>query len=222
MRTVLVLLALAACGESDPAATAAPEAPAAAVTPATASAEVAASEATPASVAPAFSLTDLDGNTHNLADYAGKVVVLEWFNPGCPFVVSAHGEGPLADMATKWVDKEVVWLAVNSGAPGKQGHGVDVNRSAAETWSMTHPILLDESGAVGQAYGAKTTPQMVVIAPDGTIAYEGALDNAPMGEVKGGGEHVAYTHNALGLTVDGKPAKPARTAPWGCSVKYAS
>jgi peroxiredoxin len=223
MRFMLPVVLLTACGGADStSAVAEPTAAAPAEAAPAASAATEAAAPAEAKAAPAFALTDLDGKTHNLADYAGKVVVLEWFNPGCPFVVSAHGEGPLTDMAAQWGDEEVVWLAVNSGAPGKQGHGVDANRKAATDWNMSHPILLDESGEVGRAYGAKTTPQMVVIGPDGSIAYEGALDNAPMGEVKGGGEHVPYTGNALVQTIDGQPAKPDQTAPWGCSVKYAT
>ncbi|TNE84746.1 MAG: redoxin domain-containing protein [Deltaproteobacteria bacterium] len=215
MRFALVSLALIACGSAEP--------PAEAAAPAAEPAQEAAPEAaTTAATAPAFELTDLDGNTHTLDSLKGKVVVLEWFNPGCPFVKAAHGEGPLSDMASRWGDKEVVWLAVNSGAPGKQGHGVDVNKAAVAEWSMTHPVLLDETGTVGKAYGAKTTPQMVIIDPEGNIAYEGALDNAPMGDVKGGGDRVPYTDNALVNVLDGKPAKPDQTTPWGCSVKYAS
>ncbi|MCO4746884.1 MAG: redoxin family protein [Proteobacteria bacterium] len=216
MRITALALALAACGADAPT-----EEPAAPPVAEEATEEVQ-EAATPAATAPNFELTDLDGTTHTLESLRGKVVVLEWFNPGCPFVVAAHDGGPLGDMASRWGDKEVVWLAVNSGAPGKQGHGLDVNREAAGTWNMGHPILLDESGEVGKLFGAKTTPQMVVIDPEGQIAYEGALDNAPRGEVKGGGDRVPYTDNALTNVVAGEAARPAQTTPWGCSVKYAS
>lgn len=217
MRLSLFALFLAACGG-------AAETPAEPSEPAAeAPTEVAApAEEVAADLAPDFELTDLEGNSHKLSDLRGKVVVLEWFNPGCPFVKAAHGEGPLEGMASTWTDKEVVWLAVNSGAPGKQGHGLDTNKEAAAAWSLSHPILLDEAGTVGKAFGAKTTPQMVVIDPDGRIAYDGALDNAPMGEVKGGGDRVPFTDNALTNILDGQPAQPDRTSPWGCSVKYAS
>ena len=90
------------------------------------------------------------------------------------------------------------------------------------SWSISHPILLDETGEVGKAYGAKTTPQMVVIDPEGNIAYGGALDNAPMGAVKGDGDYTPYTANALDAVIAGEAAKPDQTSPWGCSVKYAS
>lgn len=169
--------------------------------------------------APTFSLPDLDGREVSLADYRGRVVVLEWFNPGCPFVKHAHGEGPLKDMARRASADGVVWLAVNSGAPGKQGHGADVNREAAKAWGMDHPILLDESGRVGRAYGAKTTPQMFVIDPAGVLAYAGGLDNAPLGNPEGGAR-VDYLSSALADVKAGRsPATPS-TKPYGCSVKY--
>jgi hypothetical protein len=176
-------------------------------------------ELSPGDPAPAFSLPDLDGNPVSLADHAGKTVVLEWFNPGCPYVVHAHGEGPLADQAARTVREDVVWLAINSGAPGKQGHGVEANRAAAAEWRMGHPILLDESGEVGRAYGARTTPQMVVIRPDGRVAYVGALDNAPLGRL-GGPAPVNYVEQALTELAAGQPVSVGRTQPYGCSVKY--
>jgi len=135
--------------------------------------------------APAFSLPDLDGNTVSLADFAGKTVVLEWFNPECPFVVYAHGEGPLAGMAGESSNANVVWLAINSGAPGKQGHGAERNHKAKAEWKMDHAILLDEDGKVGHAYGATSTPHMFVIDSAGKLVYGGGLDNAPLGRVGG-------------------------------------
>ncbi len=135
--------------------------------------------------APAISLPDLDGNTVSLADFAGKTVVLEWFNPDCPFVVYAHGEGPLKAMAAEQGKAGVVWLAINSGAAGKQGHGAERNREAKAQWSIEHPILLDEDGKVGHAYGATSTPHMFVIDKDGKLVYAGGLDNAPLGRVDG-------------------------------------
>jgi peroxiredoxin len=168
--------------------------------------------------APTFTLPDLDGKPVSLASHLGKTVVLEWFNPGCPFVVAAHAEGPLADLASKQPEG-VVWLAINSGAPGKQGHGVEVNRKAAADWKMSHPILIDEDGAVGRAYGATNTPQMVVIDPKGTVAYYGALDNAPLGDSKGAAR-APWTADAITAVMAGEAPKPDRTKPWGCGVKY--
>ena len=170
--------------------------------------------------APAFSLPNLAGETVSLADQRGKVVVLEWFNPGCPFVVHAHEKGgALETMAARWSEKDVVWLAINSGAPGKQGAGVETNRSAKNKWSMKHAVLLDESGKVGRAYAAKTTPQMVVIDPEGKQVYNGALDNAPFGKTKG--EPLSpMTENVLKAVTDGKESPQSRSKPYGCSVKY--
>jgi peroxiredoxin len=135
--------------------------------------------------APAFSLPDLDGKTVSLADFAGKTVVLEWFNPDCPFVKYAHGEGPLATLAAEQTKGGVVWIAINSGAAGKQGTGVERNREAAKEWKLEHPILLDEDGKVGHAYGATSTPHMFVIDAGGKLVYAGGLDNAPLGRVDG-------------------------------------
>lgn len=182
---------------------------------------VAATSAKVGKESPGFSLKDLEGNLHTLTDYRGKVVVLEWFNPGCPFVVHAHGEGPLKDLAQTYEGKDVVWLAVNSGAPGKQGHGVDANKQAAAEWNIGHPILIDEDGKVGRAYAAKTTPQMYVIDPTGTLQYAGGLDNAPRGKTPDAG-YLPFTKNAVDAVISGTSPKPPKTQPWGCSVKYGS
>jgi peroxiredoxin len=174
--------------------------------------------------APDFALPDLDGKVHKLSDHKGKVVVLEWFNPGCPYVVNSHTKGSLVDTAARKTKTGVVWLAVNSGAPGKQGHGVEANRAAAKSWSIAHPILVDEAGAVGKAYGATNTPHMFVIWKDGKLAYKGAIDNSPDGE-KGsprGGVLVEYVSAAIEDLAAGRPARTAETNAYGCSVKYAN
>lgn len=168
--------------------------------------------------APDFTLSDLSGAEVTLSSLKGKTVVLEWFNPGCPYVVYAHGEGPLKDLAAQRTSDEVVWLAINSGAPGKQGHGLDVNKQAVADWSIGHPVLLDESGDVGRTYGAKTTPQMFVVDPTGVIRYAGALDNAPFGKAEG--TLVPYLDNALQAVASGKDVQTPHTKSYGCSVKY--
>jgi peroxiredoxin len=174
--------------------------------------------------APEFALQDLDGKVHRLSDYRGKTVVLEWFNPGCPYVVAAHTKGSLVDLARKQSKDGVVWLAVNSGAPGKQGHGVETNRAAAKAWSMAYPILVDESGAVGKAYGATNTPHMFVVSKDGRLVYKGAIDNSPDAErasPQGGVlvEYVSATVEDLGA---GRPVRTPQTKAYGCGVKYAN
>ncbi len=175
----------------------------------------------PGQVAPAFSLPAIDGSTVSLADFAGKTVVLEWFNPGCPYVVHAHGDGALTDQARRVVSDDTVWLAINSGAHGKQGYGLQANQTAAVQWNMTHPVLLDESGDIGRAYGARTTPAMVVVGPRGNVAYVGALDNAPSGTDPGDG-YINYVDQALTDLGSGQDVRTPRTRSYGCSVKYGS
>ena len=174
--------------------------------------------------APEFALKDLDGKVHKLSDYRGKTVVLEWFNPGCPYVVTAHTKGSLVDLAQKQSKDGVVWLAVNSGAPGKQGHGVETNRAAAKAWSMAYPILVDESGSVGKAYGATNTPHMFVVSKDGTLVYKGAIDNSPDAERGSpqGGVLVEYVSATVEDLAAGRPVRTAQTRAYGCAVKYAN
>lgn len=171
--------------------------------------------------APDFTLPAADGSTVKLSDFKGKRVVLEWFNPECPFVKAAHGEGPLKDLAARTTPTGVVWLAINSGAPGKQGHGAEVNTKAAADWKLAHPILLDETGAVGHAYGASNTPHMYVVDERGVLVYRGALDNAPMGDPNPAPSRVAHFEDALAALAAGKPVANADNKAWGCSVKYA-
>jgi peroxiredoxin len=174
-------------------------------------------------LAPDFTLPDLDGKPVKLSDYRGKVVVLEWFNPGCPYVRAAHTRGSLVDAAAKASARGVVWLAVNSGAPGKQGYGVETNRAAAREWKILHPILLDESGATGKAYGATNTPHMFVVDREGRLVYRGAVDNSPDGErgAPRDGKLVEHMAVALDEVLAGRPVALAETKAYGCTVKYA-
>jgi peroxiredoxin len=176
------------------------------------------------SPAPDFDLVDLDGKRHRLSDHRSKTVVLEWFNPECPFVNKSHTKGSLRDTARRHTDKGTVWLAINSNAPGKQGYGPEKNREGARRFGMQHPILLDESGSVGRAYGAKTTPHMYVIDERGTLVYGGAIDNSPDGEGESpsGDKLVNHVDEALGALAAGKPVLIATTEPYGCSVKYSN
>lgn len=168
--------------------------------------------------APNFALTDTEGKTVNLSDYEGKVVVLEWFNPGCPFVVKHHEKfTTMTDLASEFVAKDVVWLAINSGAPGKEGHGLELNKQKKADWHINYPILIDESGEVGKMYGAKTTPHMYVIDKDGTLKYAGAIDNNPSATKLG---DVNYVRQALNEVLAGETVTTPETRPYGCSVKY--
>ncbi|HMB53249.1 MAG TPA: redoxin domain-containing protein [Thermoanaerobaculia bacterium] len=168
--------------------------------------------------APAFSLSDLDGNTHSLADYEGKVVVLEWINPNCPFSDRHAKEETMAGLADK--HGEVVWLAINSTAPE---HKDFLQKSEHAEWAaeraVDYAILYDESGDVGHAYDAKTTPHMYVIDEAGNIAYNGAIDDDQAGR-KEQAERDNYVDGALVAHTAGSSIDPASTRPYGCSVKY--
>lgn len=170
--------------------------------------------------APDFTLTSTDGKAVTLSELRGKVVVLEWYNPDCPFVEYAHNaEGPLRSLGDAWTEKGVVWLAINSGAEGKQGFGQERNGKSRSEFQFSYPVLLDATGSVGRSYDAKTTPQMVVVDAEGKVAYHGALDNAPLGKVSDN-SYVNYLDQALTAVVSGGTPQPAQTKPYGCSVKY--
>jgi peroxiredoxin len=186
--------------------------------------EVAGASALIGKPAPDFTLKDLDGHDVALASFKGKVVVLEWFNPGCPFVNKAHTVGSLKGEAKKHEAEGVVWLAVNSSAPGKQGSDPAMNRDAVQRFGIDHPVLRDETGTVGHAYGATNTPNMFVIDKNGVVVYAGAIDNSPDGEgaSPAGGTLVNYVGAALEDLAAGRPVRTASTKPYGCSVKYGS
>ena len=172
--------------------------------------------------APNFTLRDLNGKLHTLSDYTedGKIVVLEWFNPQCPFVVKHYRDADnqtMNQLAKRFKGDDVVWLAVNSGAPGKQGHGMELNKRVHEDWNMSHPILIDESGVVGRAFGAKRTPEMYVIDTNGVLVYHGAIDNNSSPNTLGDTNHV---ETALEAVLNGRTVPTATTSAYGCSVKY--
>lgn len=172
--------------------------------------------------APDFTLSDLDGRPVTLSSFKGKTVVLEWFNPGCPFVRKSHTVGSLKDLPARALSQGVVWLAVNSAAPGKEGATPDDNRKVAAQYAMTYPVLLDPNGRVGHAYGATNTPNMFVIDPLGTLVYRGAIDNSPdaEGQSPTGGKLVNYVDDALAALKAKQPVKVPETKAYGCSVKY--
>ena len=168
--------------------------------------------------APAFTLKGVDGKTHSLKDYQGKVVVLEWVNPNCPFSDRHAREKTMSSLAAKY--GEAVWLGINSTNP----QGSDFLTPAEhKAWNdkngVKYTVLYDESGAVGHAYGAKTTPHMFIIDPQGKIAYNGAIDDDPRGE-KAQAARVNFVDGGLTAEKAGKSPEPATTKPYGCSVKY--
>lgn len=172
--------------------------------------------------APAFSLPGSDGKTHQLSDYAGKVVVLEWFNRECPYVQKHYESKNMQRLQQDYAGRGVVWLTVNSSAAGKQGHATAAGAVAtvAELGAAPTAVLLDESGTVGRAYGAKTTPHMYVIGTDGTLVYQGAIDDDPSFKQDGIATARNYVRQALDETLAGKPVSEPTTTPYGCSVKY--
>ncbi len=171
--------------------------------------------------APNFKLTDLEGTEHELSDFTedGKIVVLEWFNSGCPFVKKHYRDDTMTmnKLADKYRNQNVVWVRINSGAPGKQGTGLELNQKIAKDWDIKDPILLDESGKVGKMYNAKNTPAMAVIDANGTLAYWGAIDDDRGGRNAG---ETNYVDLALTALINGESVETAQTKPYGCSVKY--
>lgn len=174
----------------------------------------------PGDTAPDFTLTDTDGKTFKLADAikANKAVVLEWFNPECPFVVKHHEKNPtFANLHKQFADKGVLFVAINSGAPGEQGAGKQKNIDAKKNFKIAYQILMDESGDVGRSYGALTTPHMIIITPDGKVAFNGAIDN-DRSQAKAGS--VNYVEQALKQILAGETVAESTARPYGCSVKY--
>jgi peroxiredoxin len=169
--------------------------------------------------APAFELKDTDGKTVKLEDYKGKIVVIDWFNPDCPVCAGHYKANTVQNLVTKFKDKSVVFLAINSGGAGMQGAGVERNAEAKKTWNVAFPILLDESGKVGKLYGAKTTPHCYVVDAKGTLVYAGAIDD---GAENYGGKigKVNYVEKAVEQTLKGETVTTSTTKPYGCSVKY--
>lgn len=171
--------------------------------------------------APAFSAADLSGSQRTLAEHAGKIVVLEWNNPDCPFV-KKHYAGNMQALQKELTGKGAVWVSVNSGAPGKQGH-LDATTAKAmisEKGAAPSAYLFDADGKIGRAYGAKTTPHMYVIDAKGMLVYAGAIDDKSTSnpdDVKGA---TNYVRQAVEELLAGKPVSVASTQPYGCSVKY--
>jgi peroxiredoxin len=167
--------------------------------------------------APDFKLKNHDGKEVKLADYKGKIVVLEWINHECPFVKYHYEKKPtMNELAARYKKKKVVWLAIDSTNHQK----TEKNKKYAEKNKILHPILDDRSGKVGKAYKAKNTPHMFIINTDGNIAYNGAIDNAPLGKVPKDKELVNYVDKALKELTSGKTVSIAKTKPYGCTVKY--
>jgi peroxiredoxin len=180
--------------------------------------------ATVGQAAPDFELVDTAGKPVKLADFKGRFVVLEWTNPGCPFVVKHYGSQNMQGLQKEFTAKNVVWLGVSSTAKGHADY-LDPTALAQryKQWGATGTaLLMDDSGKVGRAYGARTTPHMYVIDPKGLLVYAGGIDDkrsANPEDVKGAKN---YVRAALGDVLAGKPVATPSAAPYGCSVKYAA
>src|SRR5438128_9730034 len=174
------------------------------------------------SAAPDFSLTDARGKTHSLSQYKGKYVVLEWFNPECPFVKKHYGSGNMQKLQQEYTGKGVVWLTIDSNAPGTEGNITPEEAQKIMTGWKTRQtaLLLDPEGKAGRAYGAKNTPNMVVVNPDGKIVYEGAIDSKATPNPADIPNSTNYVKAALDESLAGKPVSNPTTKPYVCSVKY--
>ena len=175
-------------------------------------------------IAQDFKLTDANGKTVQLSKFRGKNVVLEWHNPGCPFVKKHYDSGNMQATQAAARKQGAIWLTINSGAPGKQGHmkGAEAKALLKKQDSNPNHYLLDMKGVVGKAYAAKTTPHMYIINKTGKLVYQGGIDDKPTAnqvDIPGARNHIA---EALKELNSGKKISVASSRPYGCSVKYAS
>ena len=172
--------------------------------------------------APDFVATDSDGQSHHLADYRGKFVVLEWHNNGCPYTQKHYQSGNMENLQREWTARGVIWFTVISSAPGEQGYvtAAQENEYMREMHAAPTAALLDPDGQLGHLYDAKTTPHMFVINPEGVLIYDGAIDDRPTTDQSDIAGATNYVSQALTEAMAGKPVSVATTRPYGCSVKY--
>ncbi|HEY4249439.1 MAG TPA: redoxin domain-containing protein [Lacunisphaera sp.] len=173
--------------------------------------------------APDFTLTDLSGTSHSLAEYKGKTVVLEWVNPECPFVQKHYDHsGNIPKIQKNARAHGVIWLSINSAAPGKDG---DYDPAAAKAWqervhSNATDYFRDQDGTVGRLYDARTTPHLFIIDPKGVLVYEGGIDSIRSARVEDIAKATNYVAAALADLKEGRPVQHPTSRPYGCSVKY--
>jgi peroxiredoxin len=172
--------------------------------------------------APEFTATASNGKTVHLADYRGKYVVLEWHNNGCPYVGKHYKSGNMQKLQKQWTGRGVVWLTVLSSAPGEQGYMTanEENDYITKVQAAPTAALLDPTGQIGHLYDAKTSPQMVVINPQGVVIYDGAIDDKPTTDLEDVPTATNYVNLALEQALAGKQVETPTTRPYGCSVKY--
>ena len=171
---------------------------------------------------PNFRAYDMTGKIVDLSQYRGKTVVLEWNNPGCPFVQKHYQSGNMQKTQAAALAQGAVWLTINSGAPGKQGHmsGPEAQQFVTAQRAKPTAYLLDPRGLVGKGYGAKTTPHMYVIDGKGRLAYKGGIDDKPTADKADIATARNHVLAALGEMRAGKPVSVPESRPYGCSVKY--
>ena len=181
-----------------------------------------ANAAPPGDMAPAFKEVDTAGKQVQLSDFAGKTVILEWTNDGCPFVQKHYNSKNMQNTQAAAAKDGVVWLSVISSKPGSQGFAdaARANKLTADRGAKPAAVLLDPDGSMGRAYGAKTTPHMYIITPDGKIAYNGAIDSIKSNKVEDVPKATNYVLAGLTNIMAGKAPDPALTVPYGCDVKY--
>jgi len=174
--------------------------------------------------APDFTLMGADSKEHSLSGYKGSFIVLEWFNPDCPFVNKHYNSRNMQKLQKFYMEKGVAWMVINSSAKGKQGYCTTerANEVIKEKDMVPTAFLLDHDGKVGKLYGAKTTPHMYVIDKDGLLIYIGAIDNKPSTKIKDINNAENYVQAALDEAMDGKSVSINVSQPYGCSVKYAN
>jgi len=173
--------------------------------------------------APEFMATASDGKSYRLSDYRGKYVVLEWHNNGCPYVGKHYKGGNMQRLQKEWTGRGVAWFTILSSAPGQQGYvtASEENEYVRKMQAAPTAALLDPSGQVGHLYDAKTSPQMVVINPQGVVIYDGAIDDKPTTDLEDVPGATNYVSLALEQAMAGKQVATTTTRPYGCSVKYA-
>jgi len=173
--------------------------------------------------APDFTATASNGKTFRLSDYRGKYVVLEWHNNGCPYVGKHYNSGNMQRLQKQWTSRGAVWFTILSSAPGKQGYvtASEENEYLAKMQAAPTAALLDPTGEIGHRYDAKTSPQMVVINPQGVVIYNGAIDDKATTDLQDVPNATNYVTLALEEAMAGKQVQTAATRPYGCSVKYA-
>jgi peroxiredoxin len=174
--------------------------------------------------APAFSGQDSTGQAQSLDAYKGRVLVLEWFNPECPFVRKHYDSHHMQGLQQTYTAKGVAWLMVASSAPGKQGYLDATSGKTTLTRVGAHAtaLILDSSGSIGRTYGAKTTPHMFIIDPAGKLIYAGGIDDKPSTDQADLARARPLVAEALDAALAGRPVPTPSSPPYGCSVKYAN